>query len=350
MLLAVLAAFAAVANVLAVDSRTLVTTGGTLYTVSSGTAADLGLTGLDPGSYAIAWSSLAQDGTQALGVVDGSATPNPKSGLDLTFDEPTGTFAVLYKEEAAILNQVRLALLSNGAWSQVNLLPHIGFPHAFNPEMLLSHQTVTQVGDKGQIVSHLRSVLSVLWWEESGNSQARYAPIFLDEAVSSDSVTIYDLPVLLGNTGPSDCTNVPRAAYLYPAIKLGGPDGTILISFSDMSIQQAFVLRISYPGTLGDPTDPSNQTWERRRIPVVGIAATGPLAFRQTNFAVPENTPIGTTIGSSYNPTLYWSDGTAVRYTRFDGQAWSDMRSLVLGTNLTYDGAVSLLEAMAARN
>jgi hypothetical protein len=337
-----------------IPSKTLVTTDGTLYEARTGTVADLGITNLnlDPGTFVIEWASLTQDGTQNRGVLQGSPSSNPKTSLDLTFDEPTGSFVILWRENASIINQLRLAVMRSGVWSFADLIPNMGFPLAFNPRMLLSHQTVTTTDDGGKITRKNRSILSVIWWEEASYAQARYAPIFLDEEISMTTVKVYDLPTLVGSGGPTVFDDVPSAAYVYPALQLQGPGGAILASFADLASKEHYVVRIDYPTSLGNPADPKNPVWERRRIPVVGIAATGPIAFRRPvdGSATPEKAPVGTIIGSSYNPTLYWNDGTAVRYVRFDGQNWSDSRALALGGSLTYEKAQRLLEAMAARN
>lgn len=337
-----------------VPKKTLVTTDGTLYEARSGTVADLGITNLnlDPGTFVIEWASRTQDGTQNRGVLQGSPSRNPKTSLDLTFDEPTGSFVILWRENAAIINQLRLAIMRSGVWSFADLVPNIGFPQAFNPQMLLSRQTVTTTDDKGNTVASNRSILSVIWWEEAQYAQARYAPIFLDEDISTSAVKVYDLPTLLGGGGPMAFDDVPSAAYMYPALQLEGPGGAILASFADLASKKHYVVRIDYPTSLGNPADKKNLVWERRRIPVVGIAAAGPIAFRRLveGSAMPDKAPVGTIIGSSYNPTLYWNDGTAVRYVRFDGQSWSDARALALGDSLTYEKAQRLLEAMAARN
>jgi hypothetical protein len=328
--------------------KTLVTTDGTLWAVRTGTVADLGAanTGLDPASYAIEWSSVAQDGTTQQGILSSSASGNPKTNLDLTFDEPTGTLVILWREDAPILNQLRLAVLQSGTWSYVDLLPNVGFPIAFNPRMLLSHQTVTTTDDDGNTTVRSRSILSVIWWEEASVAQARYAPIFLDEDLSTATQRVYDLPAMVGGGGPTSYDGVPPSAYMYPALQLRGAGGGILASFSDLASSQQYVVQIDFPSSLGNPKDSGNAVWERRRIPVVGIAVRGPIRR-----GLPFTAQVCTLIGSSYNPILYWKDDvSAVHYTRFDGTSWSDVRTLALGDSLSYDGALRLLEAMAARN
>lgn len=335
-----------------VQKRTLLTTDGTLYTARAGTVADLALTDLDldADTYVVEWSSVAQDGTRQQGVLQGSPSGNPKTNLDLTFDEPTGSLIILWREDAAILNQIQLAVQRSGQWSFAGLLPHMGFPHALNPRMLLSHQTVTTSDDKGNKTLKNRSTLSVIWWEEAQYAQARYAPIFLDENIDSDSLKIYDLPVLVGGGGATSYNGVAPASYVYPALQLEGPSGAFLASFADLHARKHYVVRIDFPTNLGNPSDSKNPIFERRRIPVVGIVASGPLAFEALSELAPANAPVGTIIGSSYNPTLYWQNGSTMRYLRFDGKAWSDTLSIALGKDLTFEKALRLLEGMAARN
>jgi hypothetical protein len=334
------------------EEKTLLTTDGTLYTLRAGTVSDLGITNLDldPDTFVVEWGSVTQDGTRQQGVLQDSASTNPKTSLDLTFDEPTGSFVVLWREDSPILNQIRLAVLRSGVWSFAGLLPNLGFPHAQNPQMLLSHQTISTTDDDGNVTRKNRSMLSVIWWEEAQYAQARYAPIFLDEEISSTSVKIYDLPFAIGGGGPTSFDGLTPAAYAYPALQLAGPGGAVLASFADLNAQKHFVVRIDFPTNLGNPNDSKNMIWERRRIPVVGIAAAGPIAFKRPSETRPESAPIGTIIGSSFNPTLYWRDANVVRYIRFDGKDWSDPLAISLGKDLTFDRALRLLEAMAARN
>ncbi len=149
--LALALAFALVAAVGTADvqKKTLLASDGTLYVAQTGLASELGLTDLGPNEYAVIWSSLAQDGTTAGGEIPRAANSNPKTSLDLTFDEPTGTLVVLWREESSILNSIELAFSRSGNWTLASLLPNIGFPHAYNPQMLLTHETVHSLDKDG---------------------------------------------------------------------------------------------------------------------------------------------------------------------------------------------------------
>jgi hypothetical protein len=328
-----------------VQKRSLLSSDGTLYAVSTGLASEMGVAGLPAGDFTVAWSSKAQDGTMAGGAIPGAASSSPKTSLDLTVDEPTGTFVVLWREESSVLNKIRLAFARSGSWTLVDLLPNSGFPHAYNPQMLLTHETVQTVDQNGATVTKNRSVLSLIWWEEAALAQARYTAFFLDETIDPSQVAIYNLPELVNDQGPTSLQDIPHGAYAFPSLQPEGPGGSILASFADLNSNKHYVVRVNYPTDLGKPS-PDNLTWQRRRIPVVGIASLGPIA------SAPQfgTSAIRTIIGSSYKPNLYWQDDTGFHYVRYDGTVWSAVKTIALTDGMTYEKAVGLVEGMAQRN
>ncbi len=200
------AAFASGGAASAQEEKSLLAPDGTLYSVRSGYASDLGLTDPDVSAsdYVVAWSSRRQDGSVAQGVVPDTAGHSLKRDLQLAYDEPTGSLVLLWKEDFTVLNVLRLGIFRSGAWTLANLLPNLGFAHAYNPQMLLSHQTVSVQNDDGSSASHTRTILSVIWWEEAQYVQARFAPIFLDEVSDASDVQVYDLPTVGGRRRSPD--------------------------------------------------------------------------------------------------------------------------------------------------
>jgi hypothetical protein len=336
----------------AAEEKTLLGSDGTLYVARAGSALDLGASGnsIAPTDSLIEFSFQRQDGSRGLGIVPGTIGTSTKSNLDMAYDEVSGSLLLLWKEDFRVVNLLHLGIYRNGAWTQADLLPSLGFAHAFNPQMLLLHQTVHSLDPDGNDRSRVRTILSVIWFEESYYFQARYAPIFLDEDSTSKDVQVYDLPATIGGGGPTPHEGIPESAYMYPALQSEGPGGSMLASFADLHARKHYVVRIDFPTNLGNPSDSKNPIFERRHIPVVGIVASGPLAFEVPSQLAPENAPVGTIIGSSYNPTLYWQNGSTIRYRRFDGKAWSEARAIALGKDLNFDRALRLLEAMAASN
>jgi len=330
-----------------IEERSLLTPDGTLYEVRAGLATDLGAAGgsINPSDFVIEWTSRRQDGTIAIGLLPGTGNRIVKRNLDLAYDELTGSLVLLWKEEMTVLNYLRLAVFRNGVWSQADFLPSFVFTFAYNPRMLLSHQTVQTQDADGNSISQTRSVLSLIWWEESNNGRARYAPIFLDETISSSDVVVYDLPSLVGGGGPTLTSDHAPSAYMNPALQLEGIGGALLASFADLGSDKQYVVRIIFPSDLGKP-GPGNVTWQRRRIPVVGVAFSGRISD-----GVPGGIDrVTTMIGASYRPTLVWRTDSALGFTRFDGKTWSSARTIPLDSSMTYDRALRLVQEMATRD
>jgi hypothetical protein len=343
---AVLLAGSAAVLLAAPIEKSLLTPDGTLYAVQAGTAADLGVAGgnILPTDFIIEWTARRQDGSVEIGIIPGTANRNAKRDLDLTYEEESGALVLLWSEYFSYLNQIHLAILRGGNWETVALAPNLGMPRAFNPRMLLSHHTVRYEVEDGREVTANRPLLSIIWWEEASKAQARYAPIFLDEDLNAQDLKVYDLPLLVGPDAPAAST-APLRSHMFPSLQSEGLGGAVLATFADLGRQKQFVVKITFPDNLGRPGS-DNLTWQRRRIPVVGIMLDSPLA------PIPElhDLSVGTVIGAGYKPTQYWQDRDTVRYIRFDGRAWAATRAITLGEEMSYERAVRLIEDMARRN
>jgi hypothetical protein len=334
-------------NGLSYEEKSLLASDGTLYVLRAGYATDLGITGggFTPSDRLIEWSLRRQDGSIQQGVISETVNGDLKHDLQLAYDEQTGSLVLLWNEELTVLNVLRLGIFKNGAWTIANLLPNLGFAHGYNPQMLLSHQTVSLQDADGNPITETRTLLSVIWWEQAQYNQARYAPIFLDEDTSASDVQVYDLPALVGGGGPAASTSHPPGSYMYPSLQSEGIGGALLATFADLGSDKEYVVRITFPDNLGKP-GPDNATWLRRRIPVVGVVSDGPISDDVPVFIA----SVRTIVGGSYRPTLVWNTDKAVGFTHFDGKAWSPARAIPLGDSMTYDRALRLVQEMATRN
>jgi hypothetical protein len=338
------------ATTLRAEDKTLLAPDGTVYTLRSGQAIDLGVTGANirPNDNLIEWISLAPDGKRSMGIIPNTIGSSLKTNLDVAFDDSTSSLVLLWREELSVVNTLHLGVFSKGNWKALDLLPNLGFAHAYNPQMLLSRVTFHWLDDDDKDQWKTSSILSVIWWEESQYAQARYAPVFLGEDSTSDDVTVYDLPAMVGGGGPTDFGDAPQSAYMHPSLQLEGPGGAVLASFADLSQQKFFVARLGFSTDLGHAT-PGTKGFTRRRIPVFGVALHGDIAL---SAPLTGYKSIFTIVGSTYKPTIVWDDDTAVRYMRLDGATgkWSSPVGIGITPDMPADRAMQLVREMAAKN
>jgi hypothetical protein len=337
------------------EEQSLLTSDGTLHTISAGKAVDLGLASLakSPDDNVLEWTALAADGTVTSTIIPGTDSQAVKRGLQTAFDEQTQTLVLLWTEDSSGYTQVRVGVLRQGAWTNSGLLPTQGISKAYNPQMVITHQPVYHVDSSDQQVWTTRSTLSIIWWEEAQIGQARLATLALDENQFDPSdLDVYDLPTLLGTSGTVSYDGVPSGAYLFPALQADGLGGGLVAAFADLHDQLEKIVKISFPEDQGKPSDAASANWKRRHIPIVGVAGEGGLAGMTPSYALNGwgDLTVGTSIGAGYRPTIYWHDGTMLVYTHFDGTTWAPVRSIAIDDiNMTWDRATALVVGMGAR-
>ena len=339
---------------LAAEERSLLTADGTLHVVRSGRAVDLGVSNqtVSPDSNVIEWTARAQDGTFTSALLPDSETSGAQRGLQLAFDDQTQTLLLLWTQDMSSYSQIRVGVLHDGAWTNSGLLPTQGISAAYNPQMVVTHQTSTYLDEKDAVVTTTNSILSIIWWEDAQYGQARYASLFLDEgSFDASNLSIYDFPVLLGGGGETPYSDIPSGAYLFPSLQADGLSGAIVASFADLHASKHRVVQIHFPTDQGKPSA-NDDKWKRRHIPIVGLRADGPLSPKAPwrNKGDDKSLAVGTSIGSGYRPTLYWLEGSSLRYTRLNGNEWETVHSISIDDSMTYDRALSLVVGMGTRN
>jgi hypothetical protein len=345
---------AAPAFVAALEEHSLLTPDGTLHVVRTGSAAELGVDGVAPDSLLVEHASRAQDGATTLGIVPDSVSYQQKRGIQLGYDEESKTLLLIWTEDiSAAYSHIRVGVLKDGAWTNMPLLPSQGIARSHNPQMRITHQRVTYLDESDVPVAKTSSIVTVVWWEESTLLQARLAALFLDEnSFDPSNLAIYDLPALGGGQGASVYSDVPSGAYLFPTLQADGLSGAVLVSYADLHADQHRVARISFPEDQGQPSDATDTRWKRRHIPIYGVYASGPVARMTPSVAAhaARQDAVGASIGSGYKPTLYWLDGTALKFTRLAGADWEPVRSIAIDESMTYDRALELVVGMGTRN
>jgi hypothetical protein len=331
------------------DQKSLLTPDGTLYHVESGyySAFEPNGTAARPDDYVIEWTATPQAGSVSSGTVPGTASPDLKDQFDLAYDSVSQTLFLVWSNRFSMVNSVQFAILQRGIWTQSELLPSAVFTFAQNPRLLITHQTVRMLAPNGREQDYQRSIVSIIWWEESVHPRARYAPIFIENnGIDLADVQIFDLPELAGLTsrgiaGNAVLDETQGAIYQNPSLQADGLSSTILATFADPGSERFATVHIDFPSDL--------RINPHGRGHVIVILKTDD---RPKPMAVPASpTLIGTTVGSGYHPTVYWqSDPGSVQFTVFDGSAWGDARTVPLTGGLTTNAAIVLIRAMAAQN
>jgi hypothetical protein len=333
----------------AAEQRTLLTPDGTLYWIQSGYYATLVPGGRDakPDDYVIVWSSVSQSGATLSGIIPGTATTDLKDQFDLAYDAYSQALFLVWNNRSTFINSVQFAILQSGLWTQSQLIPSGVFAFTSNPKILITHQTVQRLDAQGNEVDSLRSIVSVIWWEDSVHPRARYAPIFIEsDGIALADVQVYDLPTLVGSPAADSSAQFEQAIYQNPALQSDGISPVVLATFADAGTGNLTTVHIGFPSDLRHPINLRTPGGRGHVIIVFG--------FDQR--ALPTSAPanpvqLGTVVGGRYLPTVYWQrDDTAVQYTGFDGQAWGAAHTLSLSPSLSADQAITLIRAMASQN
>jgi hypothetical protein len=349
-LLAAACGWALAAAASAQETKTLLTPSGTIYQVRTGLYSDLepGGTKTDPANFVIMWSAQDQTGATRGGIVAGTEDPSLKQSVDIAYDAPTDSLFVGWEDNYGMVSGIQFAILRSGSWTDAQLFPGVGITFAYNPQLLITHQTVLATDDQGNTISYDRAILSVIWWEESSTLQARYAPIFIENGqIQLDDVQVYSLPELVGSEGASSPGQIPAALYTHPTLQQDGLSSDILATFVDLNSQMLRTLRISAPSDLRNvPPDQKKTPSGRGHIIVVGRAGDAPIGGVQAMSA----SPVETIVGLNYKPTLAWQDGAAVYYMHFNGRSWDSVNAIPLTGGMTTEHALDLLRTMAMQN
>ena len=294
----------------------------------------------------VVWSSVAQDGTAAGGVIPGTASTNPKTSLDLTLRRADGLARRALEGRDLDSERAPPRDLQGGAWTLADLLPNLGFAHAYNPQMLLTHQTVhTLDADGADVCVQPLDPLGHLVGR-GGTSQARYAPIFLDEDRSVPGRASTTCPSSSAARGRPRSTGSPARRVRVPgaagrrdrrrdprelrdrspptsSTSSASPTRTTSASPGD---RQRHVAAAAHPGRRRRERGP-----DRR-----GAFDGRGLGAHRRRLELPAD--------------VDWRDDLALHYIRFDGIAWSEVRSIAYSPEIDYAKAVALVEEMARRN
>jgi hypothetical protein len=290
-------------------------------------------------------------GAPTLEVVPGTFDQNDEDFASLEFEENTGTIFVAYTKYQGLMADVHVAVEREGRWFEQNVLPTLGIYLSVNPVMVVTRQTWIDFDGRGGTVEKTRSILSMVFWEESGSaSQARFACLFVEDGVlKTDDVVVVDLNELSGEDGATQAQGLPLSSYQFPAVQRDPTtNGGVLVSFANLSSRLQHVIRVEFPSDIrtfvpAGSTRAPREAYARAHYPVGRTGRTFPLP------SIDSASSVGQVISATSVPTFYWQDRSSLSFVRA-GSGASKPKSILLRPDFSLDRAVLVVKGMAEKD
>lgn len=332
--------------------------GGTLYEVSRGT-----LSSLDPATAGtpegrtpvLLLRTSVSGGSTSVELVPGTGDGSYEGTESIEYEETTGTVFVVYTKFQGLMSDVHVAVRRGGSWEQENIFPNVGLYLSLNPRSLVTRQSFVDFDGEGGTVVKKRSILHIVWWEESGVSQARYAAVFVEDGVLRLSdVVAYDLNLLAGSAAPTPgYVDLPLSSYTFPVLQRDPTtNGGVLVSFANLATLSQTVLQITFPDDITKLVDPGAteapaEAYARAHLPIGRDEGRGVIP-RQVN--VLGDTEIGGVISRGRQTTIFfWREGDTMRVIGTDAAETASPMTLPLRSDFGFDRAVTVVREMAEK-
>jgi hypothetical protein len=294
-------------------------------------------------------------GVATTEIVSGTGDRYDEIAESIAFEDTTQTVFVVYTRLQGFFSSVRVAIRRAGAWADGSFLPNLGYYISMNPAMVVARQSYLDTDASGQPVQKTRSIVSIVWWEETSLSQARYAALFVEDGVLAvDGFQAYNLNELAGASGPTDTVGIPASAYMWPSVQRDpGSNGGVIVSFANLSARTQQVLRLGFPDNYTTPatsTAPATPSTGGR----AANSRTTPIGRSLQSFALPMTIDlpyalaVGTIISPTGLPTYFWSTGSSLLYLRGDATSLPAV-AIPLRPDFGVDRAFSVLRDLSER-
>jgi hypothetical protein len=286
-------------------------------------------------------------------IVDGTLDENAEGSVSMEFEESTGTLFVAYTKARGLMADMHVAIRRDATWSEHDIVSNRGFYLSYNPKVVVTRQQYVVFDDTGAVpVTKTRSIFSLVWWEESGTMQARYAPIFVEDGtLRVDAVQAWNLNELAGAAGVTDARGLPLSAFTCPSVQADPTaNGGVLVTFANLATGEQQVLRISFLDDLTKLVPPGStsipdEVWARAHVPIGRSGGKGRIPINMDTNAV-----VGATISQKGITTFHWVEGNTLYFLRSDDAPKAPARRIGLRSDLSAEKALRLVTAFAEKN
>lgn len=349
-----IAALTLVASPRASADTAVLSRSGVLYEILAATYGDVvpGAAGTSEARMPVLVLRTTRPGAAPVDeLVDGTVSFDGKVNPSIAYEELTDTVFIAYTQYQGIMADVHFGVHRAGAWRVQSIRPSAGLYYSVNPKMALTRQSYVDIDDRGFPVVKTRSILSLVWWEEGGRSQARYAPVFVEDGVLNlDQTVAYNLNALAGADGATRNDGLPFSSYQFPSIQADlATNGGILVSFANLATQRQSVLKIGFPDDLRDIIASGvsgTQAYVRIHTPIGRGGRDGRLP-KQVDTQANVSTVIAP---ASLVPTFFWPESGSMNVLRDDTAEDASPTVIKLRPDLSLDRVTAVVRDMALQN
>lgn len=226
-----LAAAIAGTSLLGAQPATVLDPDGSVYTLTAGVSRQLFPTsGSDNQVLALDITRPNQPTHRVL--VPDTDGPEIESAPYLLNDSGT-IFLVWQTESNAINTMLYLRSLRQGVWSAPILIYGNWMSLKSAPQLAVTRDTAASADEEGNPITVARTVLHLIWWEESDGGRVLYAPITFLNGVYQD---VPPSILVLNDLDPGADSPDPRVSpklYQTPRIQSGRADRSAVIAFAN---------------------------------------------------------------------------------------------------------------------
>lgn len=297
--------------------------------------------------------STPAGGSPSLEVVAGTRDSADEGAESVEIDEATGTVFSVYTKFQGLMSDLHVAVRRDGQWAEENILPNVGLYLSLNPRVVVTRQRYVDFDGHGGTVTKSRSILHLIWWEESGTSQARYAALFVEDGVLRlEDTAGYNLNDIAGTVGnPIAPAGLPLSAYTFPVVQRDSTtNGGALVSFADLATGKQKVLQITFPDDITKLAPPGStsggrEVYSRSHLPIGRDVGHGriPVAMSTQSTVSGVISPRGSTT------LFYWPEANALKVIGSDAPEGTAPLALPLRPDFSVDRAIGVVKEMAEK-
>lgn len=297
--------------------------------------------------------STPSAGTPSLEVVAGTRDSADEGAESVEIDEATGTVFTIYTKFQGLMSDLHVAVRRDGQWAEENILPNVGLYLSLNPRVVVTRQRYVDFDGSGGTVTKSRSILHLIWWEESGASQARYAALFVEDGVLRlEDTAAYNLNDIAGTVGtPAGFPDLPLSSYTFPVIQRDSTtNGGALASFADLVTGKQTVLQITFPDDITKLAPPGATSGDRE----VYSRSHLPIGRDRGRGTIPRSMSTQSTVSGVISPhgtatLFYWSEGNVLKVVGSDAPETASPLSIPLRPDFSVDRAIAVVREMAEK-